>query len=96
MIGTENVTKIINAVSTPRQGYRALSMAVIAQAAYDYRKARINRDKYMMDSIERFFRGWLFDIFARGRIDGNYIADKLKNESISELKKHVYGAGEVD
>jgi len=93
VIGTENVTKIINAVSTPDQGYRALSMAVIAQAAYDYRKYRLKRDKYLMESTERFFRGWLFEIFARGRIDGNYIADKLKNEPMSELKKHVYGMG---
>ena len=42
-------------------------------------------------TIERFFRGRYFDVFGRGRVNGNYIIDGLKRETIEEVKKRLYG-----
>ena len=92
----DNMTKMVNAVTTPDEGRRALAYAVIAMAAYDYRKARVYRDDMKQKTIERFFRGRYFDVFGRGRVNGNYIIDGLKRETIEEVKKRLYGMSEVD
>ena len=92
----DNITKMVNAVTTPDEGRRALAYAVIAMAAYDYRKARVGRDTMKQQTIERFFRGRYFDVFGRGRVNGNYIIDGLKRETIEEVKKRLYGMSEVD
>lgn len=87
MLGAENITKLVNAVETPSSGYKALAYSVIAMAAYDYRRARLNRDGHTQTSIERFFRGRHFDTFGRGRINGDYIIDTLKKETLDDIKK---------
>lgn len=92
----DNITKMVNAVTTPDEGRRALAYAVIAMAAYDYRKARVGRDTMKQQTIERFFRGRYFDVFGRGRVNGNYIIDGLKRETIEEVKERLYGMSEVD
>ena len=90
MLGAENITKMVNAVDTPSSGYKALAYSVIAMAAYDYRRARLNRDGYAQKSIEHFFRGRHFDTFGRGRINGDYIIDTLKKETLDEIKKMLH------
>jgi hypothetical protein len=85
MLGAENITKMVNAVDTPAAGRKALCYSVIAMASYDYRKARVARDKRGQEKIEQFFRSRYFDIFGRGKVNGNYIIDRLKKESIEEV-----------
>lgn len=92
----DNMTKMVNAITTPDEGRTALAYAVIAMAAYDYRKARVNRDAMKQQTLERFFRGRYFDVFGRGRINGNYIIDGLMRETIEEVKMRLYGMSEVD
>lgn len=92
----DNMTKMVNAITTPDEGRRALAYAVIAMAAYDYRKARVNRDAMRQQTIERFFRGRYFDVFGRGRVNGEYIIDGLMRETIEEVKMRLYGVSEVD
>ena len=90
MLGAENITKLVNAVETPDAGYKALAYSVIAMAAYDYRKARLAKDRYALTSIERFFRGREFDTFGRGRINGDFIIDTLKKETVDDIKKMLH------
>lgn len=87
MIHSENVNKLLSQVRTIDDGYRALAMAVIVQAADDYRVAKILGDEYKMSSVEHFFRSWLFDVFARGRVNGEYILRKLREEDPKNLKR---------
>lgn len=51
-----------------------LCNAIVEQAVIDYRKGGL----IMKDSCERFFRSERFTLFTS--IDGNWLADKLKQE----------------
>lgn len=87
----DNMAKMINAIKTPEDGYRVLAYAIIAMAAYDYRKARVQHDRMKIQTLERFFRGRYFAMFGRGRVNGEYIIDQLKRESIEEVQRRLYG-----
>ena len=90
----ENLTKMINAITKPSEGYKVLAYAIIVMAAYDYRKARREKDEYAMKTIERFFRGNRFSIYGRGVINGDFIIDGLIKESEEELNKILFGMGD--
>ena len=87
----DNMTKMVNGITTPDEGYKVLGLAVIAQAAYDYRRARLQRDTMKIKTLERFFRGKYFNVFGRGIVSGDYIVDELMKESIDEVYKRLYG-----
>ena len=80
----QNISKLISGVKTPDDGYKALALAVIADACEEWRKARRTGDIYGMMRVERFFKSGLFVVYSGG-ISGDYILRRLKEEKI----KHV-------
>lgn len=75
----QNINKLLFHVKTPDDGYRVLGVAVIADSAEDWRKARKIGDIYGMRREERFFKSELFSIYSGG-MSGEYLLRKLREE----------------
>ena len=94
MIHSENVNKLLSSVKTVDDGYRALASAIIIQAADDYRKAKLNKNKLRMESVEHFFKSDLYGLLSGG-LDGGYIMRLLREEDTASLRRN-YGTFQLD
>lgn len=59
-----------------KEAYENLAFAVIAQAVWDYKKALKERDKWEINSLERFFHGGWF-VTLSGGADPEYILEQV-------------------
>lgn len=58
--------------------YQKLANAIVAVAADDYRSALKNKDQYLQESLENFFRSnWYRELTE---VDGEFLLDALKKD----------------
>lgn len=62
--------------------YEGLANGIILQAAEDYRRALINKSKYKIESLERFFRSdWCLLLSS---VNTEYIIEQIRKEILGE------------